>query len=167
MRTTIVRGAQISPWLAVDPGGTTGWVLFRPVVDTTQLAGIGLEILGWGEEKDQIQFCDFVWHLATARLREERLAGIVMEGWFPREGVRTWQPEATEIIGFCRWVVRDDPLRYFVQRPSDREWSTPEKIRRYRSDRTAPHNVGRGGEGHAVQALRHALLWASTRWSPA
>lgn len=166
MRTTVVQGPQISPWLAVDPGGTTGWVLFRPVVDTDQLAGIGLEVIDWGEEKDQIEFCDFVWRLSTARLREERLAGIVMEGWFPREGVRTWQPEAVEIIGFCRWAMRADPLRYFVQRPSDREWSTPEKIRRYRTDREAPHNVGRGGEGHAVQALRHALLWSSTRWSP-
>jgi hypothetical protein len=83
VRQAIVRGPQIGQWLAVDPGGMTGWVLFRPVVDTEQLAGIGLE-----------------------------------------------------------------------------------KINRYRRENGAPNNVGKGGQGHAVQALRHALLFASTRWSP-
>lgn len=166
MRQAIIRGPQVGPWLAVDPGGTTGWLLFRPVVDTDQLAGIGLEIIEWGEEKDQQAFCDMVWRRKTARLPDERISGIVIEGWWPREGVRTWQPEAVEIIGTLRWFMGGDPLRYFVQRPSDREWATPAKINRYRSDREAPHNVGRGGEGHAVQALRHALLFASTRWSP-
>lgn len=166
MRQAIIRGPQISPWLAVDPGGTTGWVLFRPVVDTTQLADIGLEIIDWGEEKNQQAFCDLVWRWKTARLPDERLAGIVIEGWWPRDGVRTWQPQAVEIIGTLRWLMEDDPLRFFVQRPSDREWSTPEKIRPYRASTIPPYNVGKGGEGHAVQALRHALLWSSTRWSP-
>jgi hypothetical protein len=166
VRQAIVRGPQIGQWLAVDPGGMTGWVLFRPVVDTEQLAGIGLEILDWGETKDQMRFCDMVWRLNTARLPSERLAGIVIEGWWPRDGVRTWQPEAVEIIGTCRWVMQDDPLRFFVQKPSDREWATPEKINRYRRENGAPNNVGKGGQGHAVQALRHALLFASTRWSP-
>lgn len=166
MRQTVVHGPQAGPWLAVDPGGTTGWVLFRPVVDTEQLAGIGLEILDWGETKDQMRFCDMVWRWKTARLPSERLEGVVIEGWWPREGIRTWQPEAVEIIGTLRWFFDADPLRFFVQRPSDREWSTPAKIRPYRASSIPPYNVGKGGQGHAVQALRHALLWASTRWSP-
>jgi hypothetical protein len=166
VRQTPVRGPQTGRWLAVDPGGTSGWVLFRPVVDTDQLAGIGLEVIDWGETKDQMEFCNMVWRWNTARLREERLEGIVIEGWRPRDGVRTWQPEAVEIIGTLRWLMQADPLRFFIQMPSEREWSTPTKINRYRRERVAPHNVGQGAEGHAVQALRHALLWASTRWSP-
>lgn len=164
MRHTVVQGPGL--WLAVDPGGTTGWLLFRPVVDTDQLAGVGIEPVSWGEEPDQMTFCDMVWRWKTARLDSERIAGMVIEGWWPREGVRTWQPEAVEIIGTCRWFFDNDPSRFFVQRPSEREWSTPEKVNRYRRDRQPPFNVGKGGEGHAVQALRHALLWASTRWSP-
>jgi hypothetical protein len=162
----VIRGPQVGPWLAIDPGGVTGWVLFRPVVDTTQLAGIGIEPIEWGEEPDQMEFCDQVWMLKNRRLVSERLAGIVIEGWWPRDGVRTWQPEAVEIIGTCRWLMEGNPARFFVQKPSDRLWATDEKIRRYRTAREAPNNVGQGGQGHAVQALRHALLWSSTRWSP-
>lgn len=164
MRNTVAQGPGL--WLAVDPGGVTGWLLFRPVVDTDQLAGVGLEPVAWGEEPDQMAFCDQVWKWKTARLASERITGIVIEGWWPREGVRTWQPEAVEIIGTCRWLM-NDPARFFVQKPSDRQWSTPAKIDRYRRDREAPNNVGKGGAGHAVSALQHALLWTSTRWSPA
>jgi hypothetical protein len=47
-----------------------------------------------------------------------------------------------------------------VLRPEarDREWAPPTKINRYRRENTPPYNVGKGGEGHAVQALQHALL---------
>lgn len=161
---TVARGPGL--WLAVDPGGVTGWVLFRPVVDTTQLANVGLEIVDWGEQPDHLAFMDFAMQRRNARLADERIRGIVIEGWWPREGVRTWQPEAVEVIGFCRWLMGNDPARFYVQKPSEREWATPEKIRRYRTDRELPNNVGKGGEGHAVQALRHALLWASLRWRP-
>jgi hypothetical protein len=164
MRITPVKGPGL--WLAVDPGGCTGWLTFRPVVDTEQLTGIGIEPVAWGEEKDQQAFLDMVWRLSTARLAEERISGIVIEGWWPREGVRTWQPEAVEIIGTCRWFMGADPLRFFLQRPSDRQWSTPTKINRYRHETTPPNNVGKGGAGHAVSALQHSLLWANTRWSP-
>lgn len=160
----IARGPGL--WLAVDPGGVTGWVLFRPVVDTTQLANVGLEIADWGEQPNHLRFMDFAMQCTNARLPSERISGIVIEGWWPREGVRTWQPEAVEVIGFCRWLMDGEPGRFYVQKPSEREWSTPEKIRRYRENRDRPNNVGKGGEGHAVQALRHALLWASTRWRP-
>jgi hypothetical protein len=164
VRNTPVRGPGL--WLAVDPGGCTGWLLFRPVVDPEQLAGVGIVPVAWGEESDQMAFCDRVFRYKTARLPSERITGIVIEGWWPREGVRTWQPEAVEIIGACRWLMGNDPSRFFVQKPSDREWATPAKINRYRHQNLPPYNVGKGGQGHAVQALKHALLWTSTRWSP-
>jgi hypothetical protein len=149
--------------LAVDPGGTTGWLLFRPVEDPEQLTGYGIDPLEWGEERNQLAFLNRVWSLTTQR----SLDGIVIEGWWPRPGIRTWEPEAVEIIGTCRWMMADDPARFYVQKVADAtSYGTPEKINSYRRNRSAPFNVGRGGEGHAVKALQHAVLWVGTRWMP-
>lgn len=167
MRQVVARGDGL--WLAVDPGGETGWVLFRPVVDTEQLTGVGIDVIEWGEERSQLAFCNRVWSLATQQhpTTKRGLDGIVIEGWWPREGAATWQPEAVEIIGFCRWVMADDPARFFVQQVSHaNSFGTPAKIGSYRRDREPPNNVGKGGNGHAVKALQHAILWLNTRWSP-
>lgn len=155
--------------LAVDPGGTTGWLLFRPVVDTDIPGGIGIEPIEWGEESSQMAFCNRVWSMATKPHPTTRrgLDGIVIENWYPRGGHMTWEPEAVEIIGFCRWVMADDATAFFKQEVAQATaHGTPAKIDKYRADRAAPNNVGRGGEGHAVMALRHAVLWAQTRWMP-
>jgi hypothetical protein len=155
--------------LAVDPGGMTGWVLFRPVLDEEQPTGRGIEVLGWGEDRSQIEFCNRAWSLLTQRDAStgRGLDVIVIEGWWPREGIRTWEPEAVEIIGTLRWFMADDQERFFVQKPVDAEsFGTPAKISAYRRNRSAPNNVGKGGDGHAVMALKHAVLWVNTRWSP-
>ena len=165
MRNVLAHGPRLM--LAVDPGGETGWLLFRPVVDTAVLGGVGIVPVAWGEERDQIRFCDQVWRWKTARLASERIDGIVIENWKPRGGAQTWEPEAIEIIGFCRWVMDGDPHRFFVQEVHQAtSFSTETKIRPYRAERVPPLNVGRGGNGHAVKALQHAVLWTHTRWSP-
>jgi hypothetical protein len=147
--------------LAIDPGGTTGWLLFNPVEDDEQLTGHGVEPLEWGEDRSPQSVLNRTWSLLT----QERLDGIVIEGWWPREGVRSWEPEAVEIIGACRWMLANDQERFFVQKPSDAmSFGTPAKVDPYRR---APHNVGRGGAGHAVMALKHAVLWTNVRWEPA
>lgn len=165
MRNVLVRGDRLM--LAVDPGGTTGWLLFRPLGEIQEWGGYGVEPVEWGEEPDQVAFCTMVWRLKTARLKSERIDGIVIEGFTPRDGVRTWEPEAVEIIGTCRWLMDNDPERFFVQGVSDAKgFGTDTKVRPYRTDREPPHNVGKGGEGHAVMALKHALLWTNVRWAP-
>ena len=167
MRNVLAHGDRLM--LAVDPGGETGWLLFRPVVDTDALGGVGIEPVEWGEERSQIAFCNRVWSLTTQPHPSTRrgIDGIVIENWRPRGGAQTWEPEAIEIIGFCRWVMADDPGRFFVQEVHQAtSFSTDTKIRPYRAERTPPLNVGRGGNGHAVKALQHAVLWTHTRWSP-
>jgi hypothetical protein len=161
------RGPKLM--LAVDPGGTTGWLLFRPVVDTSPdaLMPYAIEPVEWGETRDQMRFLDQVWRWKTARLESERIDGIVIEGWRPRPGVRTWQPDAIEIIGTCRWFMDGDPARFFVQQVGDADgFGTPAKINRYRRENAPPYNVGKGGNGHAIKALQHAVLWTATRWQP-
>jgi hypothetical protein len=155
--------------LSVDPGGTTGWLLFKPVLDEEQPTGRGIEVIDWGEDRSQIAFLNAVWTWLTQRhpASGRGIDGIVVEGWWPREGVRTWEPEAVEIIGTMRWYMADDQTRFFVQKVSDaNSFSTPAKINTYRQDRSGPNNVGKGGDGHAVMALKHAILWTNTRWAP-
>jgi hypothetical protein len=167
VRTTLAHGDGL--WLSIDPGGTTGWLLFRPVVDTDQLTGIGIEPVEWGEERSQLAMCNRIWSLASQPhpITRRGIDGIVIEGWWPREGAATWQPEAVEIIGFCRWVMANDQTRFIVQKVGDATgFGTPAKIDSYRREKVPPLNVGRGGEGHAVMALRHAILFVNTRWSP-
>lgn len=165
--TPMVFGEKLM--LSVDPGGETGWLLFRPVLDEEQPSGRGIEPIDWGEDRDQMAFLNKVWTWLTRRheLTGRGLDGVVVEGWWPREGIRTWEPEAVEIIGTLRWMLADDQTRFFVQKPVDAEsFGTPAKISAYRRNRSGPYNVGKGGNGHAVMALKHAVLWTNTRWAP-
>lgn len=166
-RTVTTWGDQLV--LAVDPGGTTGWLLFRPLAETDDLGAYLIEPIEWGEERSQIAFCNRVWSLATQKhpTTKRSLDHIVIEAWRPRGGVMSWEPEAVEITGFCRWVMADSQASFTIQEVAHAEsWGTDRKTRPYRAERVPPLNVGRGGEGHAVMALKHALLWAATRWSP-
>lgn len=160
-----MRGDRLM--LAVDPGGTTGWLLFRPSAEIQPWGGYGIEPVAWGEERSQVAFCDFAWRRKTARLKSERIDGIVIERFVPRAGIRTWEPEPVEITGFCRWLMDDDPTRFFEQGPSEaKSFGTDTKVHPYVRSIDPPFNVGRGGEGHAIDALRHALLWTNVRWMP-
>lgn len=153
--------------VAVDPGGVTGWLVFEPSAEIQDWGGYGITPIEWGEEPNQMALCDRLWKLSTARLASERIDGIIIEDFYPRPGVRTWEPEAVEIIGFCRWLMRNDPSQFFKQQVGDAEgWGTPAKINQYRRDREPPFNVGKGGAGHAVMALKHASLWTNVRWAP-
>jgi len=160
VRQILTRGHKLV--MAVDPGNVTGWVLFHPVVDTDQLTGLGIVPVAWGEDTQQ-DFCDLLWRRKTARLAAERPDLVVIEDFTPRHNT-TWQPAAVEVTGVCRWLMDGDPHRFFTQRVSDATaYGTPAKINPYRQ---APHDVGRGGAGHAVMALRHAVFWTNTRWAP-
>lgn len=165
MRQVLVRGDRLM--LSVDPGGTTGWLLFRPSAEIQPWGGYGIEPIAWGEERDQQAFCDMVWKMSTARLKSERIDGIVCERWTPRDGVRTWEPEPVEITGFCRWKMGNDPTRFFLQGVSEaKAFGTDTKVHPYVRSWDPPFNIGRGGEGHARIALMHALLWTNVRWMP-
>jgi hypothetical protein len=166
VRNVMVFGDKLC--LAVDPGGTTGWLLFQPVVDTDIPGGIGIQPLEWGEDREHVSFLNRVWSMVTQPHPGTRrgLDLIVIENWYPREGHRTWEPEATEIIGATRWMMGGAETAFFVQEVAHaKSHGTPAKIDKYRGG-PKPCDVGRGGEGHAVMALRHAVLWSQTRWMP-
>ena len=163
MRQVVMRGRQRV--LAVDPGGTTGWVLFEPSAEVEDWGGYGINVIDWGEERDQDEVGNLVWRWKTARLKHERLTAVVCERFVPRPGVRTWEPEPIEIAGNLRWLIGKE--RFFLQQPSDaKAFGTATKIHKYIRGWDLPFNVGRGGAGHAHDALRHALLFTNVRWSP-
>jgi hypothetical protein len=125
--------------LAVDPGGTTGWVLMEDRV-----------VKNWGEEKDPIRFLDMTWDLLR-----EGLDRVVCERWILMRGrVVTNQPTALEIIGCLKWQAWYTETTFLLQNVADaKAWATPSRLAPYRFK-----GVGRGGEGHAISALSHALL---------
>lgn len=165
MRIPVLRGRK--RMIAVDPGGVTGWLVFEPSAEIQDWGGYGITPIEWGEEPSSVAMCDRLMRLSTARLKSERIDGIVIESFYPRPGVRTWEPEPVEIAGFCRWLMDDDPARLFFQTPAEaKSFGTDPKINPYRRDREPPFNVGKGGAGHSVDALRHALRWSNVRWAP-
>jgi hypothetical protein len=139
--------------LAVDPGKLTGWLVYQQL----RVAGPDdrpLRVVEWGEN-DQRSFCELAekWVNGTA-------VPVVCERWDNRPAmVQTFQPYSLEIIGTLRFMTEFNPKRFHLQGPGDaKEFGTPSKLAPYRNE-----GFGVGGEGHALDALRHALLFESTR----
>jgi len=130
--------------LAVDPGGTTGWVL---MADETG------HVMSWGEEPDRKKFLDFVWDLLMA----DALFGIVCERWVTMRGrAFTNEPTAQEIIGALRWMSEYTDTVFKEQGAADaKAFGGKDALAAY-------PEVGKGGAGHAKMALRHALLYRAT-----
>lgn len=130
--------------LAVDPGGTVGYVY----LDT------GGRALEWGEERDWLAFCDNVDAVAPGLL-----ALVVEQFTITRGRPMTAEPSALLQIGALRWIAHRADIPCIMQQPSAaRAFGTAERLRPYKQD-----GLGRGGGGHAHSALAHGLLYLAGR----
>lgn len=132
--------------LAVDPGGTSGYVVLHP----------DGRLEAWGEERDQLAFASSAWEL----LIDGWLTDVVCERWFNVTGrPMSFQPAALEIIGTLRWQAYYSHTDFHLQSAGDaKAYGTPERLAPYRAQ-----GCGKGGGGHALMALSHALLFLGTR----
>ena len=134
--------------LAVDPGVKTGIV--RGLVPERGV----IEPLEWWE-LDQQDTCDMlVGWCWKQRVRGARpSAALVIERFIPRGGAVKFEPASLEITGVARWASRRAGVRFVTQTPSD--------MKAVRSIATEQFpKVGRGGQGHAKDALGHLYLFA-------
>lgn len=130
--------------LALDPGKTSGiafaeWrdggiVGFQsfptPMLDA-------LRLVNWFVEE---------------KMYMERL--VVCESWTPRPGIRTFQPEALESIGACRYLCWKSDIPFELQQPAEaKRFATNEKLATLGWRRPGPG-------GHADDAARHLLVAA-------
>lgn len=123
--------------LAVDPGKATGWV--HASVDTETL---DVEILDW-DELDRRRFL-----YVADRLIPTETAVVVCEGWKPRGGAYSPQPDALEIIGVLRHRCEKYGVRFVIQHP-------PEATAVVAEARAKHPEIGKGRAGHAWMALGH------------
>jgi hypothetical protein len=131
---------EIGCLLAVDPGGTIGWVMLSP----------GGLVVGWGEERDHQAFLNEVWDW----LNDDTVTEVVSERWVTMRGrAMTYEPGAQEQIGVIRWMTEYTGAHHTEQGAADaKAFGGPDLLKAYPA-------VGRGGGGHARMALRHALLY--------
>lgn len=128
--------------IAIDPGELSGWA----VVDTET-----------GDVLESAELTEFeVGTRVEWYLNRYPSAQIVMEKFTitPETGKKSQQPTALYIIGSVRYLYYKYTGNIVpLQTPADaKSFSTNEKLKA----------VGLwhvGGEGHAKDALRHALLW--------
>lgn len=146
--------------LAVDPGLTTGWVVFYPIARyAEEFNGPQIVVINWGETRGDFAFLNGI---AWPYKHREGCTHAVVENFIPwQDRTRTWEPEALWITGALRWMFTPEAC-FSDQRPGDaHRFGTDTKLFRYRN---GSNPVGKGGEGHALMALRHALLWTGTKW---
>jgi hypothetical protein len=125
----------------VDPGKTTGlaWLEF-PCNDHVP-------------EARQLEAMSAV---AEVERRLTALKGVEVvvacESFVPRPGVRSWQPDALEVIGALRYLCAKHDVEFLTQSPADaKSFSTNAKLDR----------LGwRKHSDHKDDAVRHLLLAA-------
>jgi hypothetical protein len=126
--------------LAVDPGVAVG------------IAWLDSERHGSFRsfERDRWAATSYVAHLCD----EDGVDLVVCESFIPRPGVRTWQPDALEMIGALRFVARRAGVAFETQSPAEaKRFSTNDKLKLL-----GWRSPTRGG--HADDAARHLLLAA-------
>lgn len=132
------------------PGGATGAVLFRPVTK------FEIEVLAWKEIVERWEFLDWVRDLKLYNTVDR----VICEAYKPAAFVKTYQPDVIYIIGTLDYMFKDKFFnRTFAGTAT--AWGTDTKMLPYRQ---GPDPVGRGGHGHALMALRHALHWTAHYW---
>jgi hypothetical protein len=124
--------------LAIDPGGTTG--LFEAIRSDHASS----------HELDPDKAADYI----QIAVREWPDLGLVVcESFIPRPGVRTWQPDALELIGYARHMCRQNEVTFRTQTPAKaKAFATDEKLKKL--------GWYWPGHGHANDAARHALVAA-------
>jgi hypothetical protein len=133
--------------LAVDPGGTTGWVIGQE--DTKG----HLELQGIGQERDQFKFCEMAEGLAEGIYRLH-IDVIVCEAYTisQRTIKLTRQYEPLEIIGTLRYFAKKYNRKFKLQKPGEAKgFMTDTRLR----------NLGwwQPGQDHARDAARHLGLY--------
>lgn len=130
--------------VAVDPGVMTG------VVRAVAYGPEEISVLEW-HEYTQTQFIDYFHKVLSTSLAS---LCVVTESFKPRKGYKTWQPASLELIGWMKGECHLNGNRIWLQDPGDaKAFGT--------DDRVKPYPVPRTKDGHARDALRHCLLWAS------
>lgn len=139
--------------LWVDPGETNGWVLIQPI------HRLQIRVLEWGETSGPVEFGQWV----QRRSQRGDFDFCGCENWVPYEDrKRTWEPAPIHVIGMMRLIFGDRGV-FLGQLASDAHaWGTEGKVAPYRDNHPF---VGRGGKGHALMALRHALNWTANHWN--
>lgn len=153
--------------LSVDPGGTskttrggspagkdgaTGAVLFEPI------SRFEIKVLDWWEIVERMEFLD----LAAGLHYRERVDYCIAEAYKPAAFVKTWQPDLLYIIGTLEYIWRPENFYNGTFAGTATAWGTDTKINPYKQ---GEKGVGRGGHGHALMALRHALHWTAHHWT--
>jgi hypothetical protein len=149
--------------LSVDPGGTskstrreaqgkagaTGAVLFEPV------SRFEIKILQWWEIVERMEFLDM-----AQQLHDNGVEYCICEYFYPADFNKTWQPDVVYIIGTLEYIWRPEYF-YNKTRASDaNQWGTDAKMNGYYAG-----GLGKGGEGHAKMAGKHALHWTANVWN--
>lgn len=135
-------------FLAVDPGGTIGWVLCEGVPEPELLT-----VVRWGEVKKggHQAFLETVY----TKTEQGMIIEIVVEAFRPTGGAKSWQPDALYQIGALKFIAGRFGALFVLQPVGDaRDFATPEKEKPFLAA-----GVGRGGGGHARMALKHAIRW--------
>lgn len=128
-------------------------------VDPGKLSGIAFaEFANGAAEPGSLQ----AWEMApleTVKHVDNWLGGkglsiVACESFTPRAGIRTWQPDALEIIGALRYVCHLHNTVFVLQSPANaKSFSTAAKLKKL--GWWFPTEGG-----HANDALRHLLLLA-------
>ena len=124
----------MTTYIAVDPGGTTG----------VAMTGNGQTVATW--ELSPMEAVELVEDFIDEN------SVVVCESFTPRPGVRTWQPDAVEVIGALRYLCFKRGLELVLQSPAAaKRFGTDDKLKRI-----GWYKPTRGG--HSNDAVRHLLI---------
>lgn len=151
MATTRTASSQQPKYLlAIDPGLDTG-VIYMDIEDPMEPIIIG----SWELTPEEF-------YLMVEQILSEKGSDIrvVIERFIISEATakKSQQPWSLELIGVTRKECWKYGSMLVLQKPSDKEFATNEKLR----------HVGFwhvGGEGHANDAFRHALVYLNERYA--
>lgn len=134
--------------LSIDPGLATGTSLFN----TEDLQNAFLI------DSHEYGITEFYEYLESImKLYSDELM-IVIEGFIISEETakKTPAPWSLELIGFVKYMCWKYEVPLVTQQPVEREFATHEML----------HEMNfwhKGGEGHAIQSMKHALVWMVNR----
>lgn len=139
---------------AIGTGGATGMVLFEPVDK------FKINVLDWWEVVDRVNLLRLV---HSMMLHPLGINTVVVEAYKDAGFVKTWEPDVIYIIGTVHYLteVYGGTFVNSTFAATAKQWATPTKLNEYR---TGDHPVGKGGKGHALMALSHALHWTAFQW---
>jgi hypothetical protein len=141
--------------ISIDPGKMTGIsVTFRHETDEP--------VLVWSGEVDEVDFA----HVVRKWITEFPDIVVVCERFIitPQTAKNSQAPYSLELIGVMKQIIQDtgrDRMDFTFQTPVDAKSMFPnpalKKLEYWH----------RGGEGHALDAIRHNLLyWVRAGWKP-